>query len=241
MNLMKWRSVLAAAGMGLALAVPTARASSESKIYLSWHAPYGAPRASSTLTVACGDTTRVDTLYMTCDIGTDSPTFLGFQAILTFHLLAGDTLGPSWDFGNETTSPRGVRAIWEADSSLVVRPPWGGVQGQGAIYYVHTRLTGSLRMGFAIPIDQALPVHFADRVLLARVLFQHPAAGTGCDQPVCIAWDWAGLSFAAAWESEITSGDRFVSWNSPGGRVCAPFSSARAPRPWKPPGGSAAH
>ena len=242
---MRILSVVAAAGLGLGLAVvlaaPAARASSETRIHLSWHAPYGTPRATSTLTVACGDTASVDTLYMTCDVGTDAPSFLGFQAALSIHAQAGDSLGPYWLFGQESRTPSRVRAIWNADSGLIGRPPWGNVHGQGVLYYEHTRLAGSLQMAFAIPIDSALAVHLADRVVLARVLFPHPAPGPGCAQPVCIEWAWSRLSFATAWDTEVTSGERFVSWNSPAGTACAPLRSARAPRPWKPSGGAKAH
>ena len=63
------------------------------RIYLSWNAPYGMPGATSNLTLAAGDTTREDTLYLTCEPATDSPMLRALTATLLVHAPAGRHAG----------------------------------------------------------------------------------------------------------------------------------------------------
>src|SRR3989442_11230866 len=63
------------------------------QIYLTWHAPFGQPGATDTLSAPAG-TTRADTLWLSFDSGKSSPTFIGFNGTLIFHPAQGDTLAP---------------------------------------------------------------------------------------------------------------------------------------------------
>ena len=225
----------AAAGLALAMVASPALASSESQIYLSWHAPYGAPGATRELAAACGDTSATDTLFLSCDVGTDSPTFLGFTGMLSVHAAPGDTLGPSWRLGKDSHAPRGVSAIWVQDPDHGIVAPWGATPGFGAIYYDESREAGSLQLIFAVPANTAPPIKIGTRFVLARLVFRRPPAGPACDRPVCIEWERATLSVMVTWDIDVSTGDRFVSWNSPGGGLCEGFGHAVRPKAWKPP------
>ena len=230
-------SIVVIAAVAVALGAPAARASGASLIYLSWHAPYGEPGATRDIGVACGDTTREDTLFFTCDVGTDSPSFNGMTATVLVHSEVPDTLGPHWQFGRGMSRLRNIRALWDGDSALRVRTPWGGLPGTGAIHYDYTRGIGTLRMIFAVPAGQSPPVRFGDRLVLARLLVRRPPAGAGCDQPICIEWARATFALTEGYEPTVASGDRFVTWNSRAGGGCAEFRRPLGPRPWKPPPG----
>ena len=72
-RLMKGRRIASLAAL-LAMAAVTAAAAwaalepgtpGAGMIYLTWHAPFGMPGATTNLTMAPGDTTEHDTLYLT--------------------------------------------------------------------------------------------------------------------------------------------------------------------------------
>ena len=227
-------ALLAALGL-LLLAPPAPRAvSDESQIYLSWRAPYGSPRALQDLAVAAGDTTREDTLYLTCDIGTDSPQLNSMTGRLLVHAKIGDTLSSYWHFGHATEDPQRVRVLWGSDSARAVRFPWSGARGMGGIHYDCDAGTGELRLIYAVPDDQARPVAYGDRYVLARLVFQRPAAAADVRHPVCIEWARATLGLTLNFEPEVTRGDRFVSWNARGVAVCGDFRGPLKPKVWKP-------
>jgi len=51
---------------------------------------------------------------------------------------------------------------------------------------------------------------------------------------MCIEWSTAMLGMGNGELPEVKSGQRFVSWNSRGGKVCAPMREFAAPAPWQP-------
>lgn len=213
-------------------------ASEDSRLYLSWHAPYGLPGATSDLTIACGDTLAEDTLYLCCDPGTDSKTFNGFSAVLYFRAALGDTLGPYWHFGQGMKGLRRIRALFDADSSAGLAAPWPS-GGFGAINYDSSPGAGHLQMVFAVPPSLTGSVRYGQRYCLARLLFRRPpSAISGCGQPVCIEWTKAALAFAYGYEPEVSVGDRYASLNSPDGAVCKTYRGRAVPPVWKPKDGS---
>ncbi len=229
-------ALAALAALGLLVLAPGAprAVSDESQIYLSWRAPYGSPRALSDLAAAAGDTSREDTLYLTCDLGTDSPQLNSMTGRLLVHATIGDTLSPYWHFGHATEEPLRVRVLWGSDSTRGVRFPWSHLQGLGAIHYDCDAGTGELRLIYAVPDAQARPVKYGDRYVLARLVFQRPAAAADARHPVCIEWARATLGLTLNFEPEVTRGDRFVSWNARGAAVCGTFSNPLKPKAWKP-------
>ena len=230
-------AVLAAA-WGTAWLVPSVRASDDTLLYLTWHAPYGTPGATTDLAAAWGDTTSEDTLYLTCDVGTDSESFNGFMATLLLHAQIGDTLAPHWRFGHGMHDLKNVRPLWSTDSIPGARVPWMGLGGKksvGAIHYDYSSGTGTLKMTFAVGAGFSKPLKFGDRYCLARLLFRRPSADEAdARRPICIEWATSTLSFWFGFDPVVTRGARFVTWNSPDGQVCEPFRAPLRVRAWKP-------
>ena len=220
------------------LAIPAAALASEgSSLFLSWHAPYGTPRASGALTVACGDTTAQDTLYLTCDPGNDSPSFYGFTAMLFFHAAVGDTLGSFWRNEPDPQHPRVLRVLWDADSTLGAPVPWKA-PGVHVEQYDYTRGSGRLRMVCGA-IDSGYVLKYGVRYLLARVIVRHPPKDVpDCAQPICVEWAQTRVSLWFSFSVDINRGERFVSLNSSGSKVCEEFrrEAAKPITPWKPKG-----
>ncbi len=220
----------------LALPILTV-ASEDSRLFLTWHAPYGMPRASTALTVACGDTTAEDTLYLVCDPGNDSPSFLGFDATLFFHAQVGDTLGPYWRSNPDPGDPRILRVLWEPDSTVRFPVPWRS-PGLHFLRYDFTRGSGRLRMASGAR-DSGYALKYGTKYLLARVAIHHPGLEfPDCAQPICVEWAMTTLSLWFTFDVSINRGDRFASWNSIGSRACEEFrrEAAKPPLPWKPKG-----
>jgi len=220
----------------LALAAP-ARANEDMQLYLTWHAPYGAPGATTDLSGAWGDSTREDTLYISFDLGTDAESFNGFMATLLLHPAIGDTLEQHWRFGHGMDNLKGVRPLWSIDSIPGARVPWRGLRHLAAIHYDYTSGLGTLKMTFAIPAGASRSFKYGERFCIGRLLFQRPSAGDlGARHPICIEWATSTLSLWFGYDPEVTSGERFVTWNAPDGRACEPFRAPVKVRPWKPPG-----
>src|SRR5438552_10800329 len=68
------------------------------RIHLSWNAPWNEQGAAKNLTPSCSDTTRIDTLYVTFETPPRVMPLSGIAGVLLFEPVAGDTLGPYWDF-----------------------------------------------------------------------------------------------------------------------------------------------
>ena len=85
------------------------------------------------------------------------------------------------------------------------------------------------------PSGQGWPLQGGKTYVAARLLVPRPAAKTrGCDRPMCIEWQLAMFGLGDGKLPEVHSGQRFVSWNSKGGKVCAAMRSFAAPEPWHP-------
>lgn len=205
------------------------------RIYLSWHAPYGLPGAASNLTLAAGDTTREDTLYLTCEPATDSPMLRALTANLMVHAPAGDTLAPFWQFAKGGKEPRNVRLRSTRDSTVKLAVPWSEGDGVGAIGYDYSGADGRMAVLVAVPSTRADTIRAGTRYLLGRLLFRRPPAGlAGIGRPACIEWSRAKLALTAGRDLVIERGDRFASWNSPGCAACQRFRGPLAPKTWMP-------
>jgi hypothetical protein len=196
------------------------------RLHLSWHAPYGAPRAAEVLTSSCGDGGR-DTLFLTFETGMDTTAFLGMESELLFRAPAGDTLGDRWADGSN------MDVLFPLDSIPGCTRPWRGAQSMSFTYFDRSLGSARLRLSNVRPPQVPVAVRDSTLYLYARVLIRHPPAGTpGCDQPICVEWSRAEMLADTTAESTVMAdrGSRpFVSVNSPGGAVCAPF------RPEPPP------
>jgi hypothetical protein len=212
----------------------TTRAAEGARIYLSWHAPYGQPSASDQLMSACGDSTSKDTLYLCIDTGDDAPKFQSFTATLYFWAAPGDSLDPHWLFGEGQQFHRLVVEYAPRDLPGV-EPAWPA-SAYAASGYSTSKASGKLRMIAAGPDGQGWPLKGGQTYVAARLLVPRaPAKSRACERPVCIEWSLAMFGLGGGKLPEIHAGQRFVSWNSKGGKVCSTMRSFAAPTPWKPP------
>lgn len=216
----------------------------EPRIYLSWNAPWGTPGASDTLSTDCADSTRVDTLYLSFEPGRDATQFYGMYARLYFRPQLGDTLGMFWHLKRGEENQGTLWAWFDPDGSFPCPRPWTA-HGMGVPVWYTSPQAGRLDLVYAVRLDAASPVKAGTRYCFARVEFKERWPWLhGCRQPVCIEWESARLSFGFADESrkeiQATRGERFVSWNSPGGAVTEPYRRRVRPRAWQPPAGPAA-
>jgi len=218
----------------LALATPMP-AGAEGRLFASWHAAYGDPRASDTLTAAC-DNKGADTLYLSFDPGQDIKTFYAITATVTFHAEEGDTLGELWRFGGGSGNLYNVRVQAGPDPSFRTLQPWIK-EAIGGVNYHRTASHGYLRMVYANSSNEPDSLKNGKRYCFARVMIPHPPASIAkCSQPICVELESANLTvqLIGGKELELRRGERFVSWNSPGGRVCGPMRERKRTGPWVP-------
>jgi len=228
--------LLVALGFCAAPALAGTETPGAGRIFLSWHAPYGMPGASNNLSLAPGDTTREDILYLTCDPGMEAPGLIATTCVLTVRAAPGDTLGPYWGFGRGTGDPRDIRATFAPDSADALPVPWKrGAAGAGGVRYYYSRESGTLTLVGAVGSAWADSMRPGARYMLARILFRRPPAEiAGAGRPVCVEWTKAELDLLGERKLILERGDRFASWNSPACGVCGPYRGPSAPKAWKP-------
>ena len=211
------------------------------QLYLSWHAPFGSPRASETLSMASGDTTAADTLYLSFDPGHYDSTFLALDATITVRCAEGDTLSSFWHWGSlgqVQLGPRHARVEFNDTGTWPAPSPWRAV-GIGQSAYDWTRQSARVRLMYGIAVQQGAPLDSGTIYTIARLVVRHPAARiTNATQPLC--FEWTGSTFAYSNllpEESVHYGDhRWVSLNSRGGAICREYreSLRQAPRVWSP-------
>ena len=203
------------------------------KTYLTWHAPYGQPGASDEIAVACGDTTVKDTLFMCFDPGEDIEAFQSFTAGMYFWAAAGDSLDPHWNFGEGRSFTRLV--VQFAPQGVPGAEPAFPASAFSGAGYSTSSASGKLRMIAAGPAGQGWPMKGGTIYVAARLLVPRPALKSKrCDRPMCIEWSTTLFGIGAGRLPEVKAGQRFVSWNSKGGKVCATMKAFAAPPPWEP-------
>jgi hypothetical protein len=202
-------------------------------LFLSWHTAAGAPRASESLTLACGGVPRLDTLFMSMDPGESSSGFVGFTAVLRILPLEGDTLSSLWDSPSGTGLPVWMKLEWVRDSTAGAALPFKG-NGYGGASCFHTPAGGRIiRMVYAVAAEDSSDIVAGTRYGLARFILRTPGLNPGCRQPVCIEWVTSNLSRIHGRNADVVSGSA-VSLNSPAGQGCAP-RGADGPAPTTPP------
>jgi hypothetical protein len=200
-------------------------------VYLSWHSPYGMPRATEDLTPSHGANQR-DTLWLTFEPRRTSKLF-GMSAQIAFRAQPGDTLGDAWRFGGGTTNPHNI-VVEFPQRSWPAKSPWS-VPGFGGAHFDRKDGNGRLDIIFAVNADSAGPVENGGRYAFARILF--PSMTTAeARQAVCIEWVSSEVSFAigAPDAHPGRGGSPFASVSSPGCAVCRTYRDARRIAPIKP-------
>lgn len=204
------------------------------QLYLAWKAPHGMPGARANLNLTCGDSTEVDTLYLTFETGRDLPGFYGVSAKLRLHPADGDSLGLFWSFGRDGANPGALKIQLDPDGTFPCSQPWVR-PGLGAPFFEFHPWVGELSFVYAVPLGQAAPISGRTRYCLARVLLdQRRCHLPGVRQPVCIEWAEAFYSGGGR-DIPIKHGSaRFVTLNSPDGSVCEPYFRVTKPIIWTP-------
>ena len=210
----------------------------EPRLYLSWHAPYGMPRARDTVTFSGADTNRVDTLYLSCETGQDGPTFLAMFSRLYFHPAWGESLGVYWAYEHGTVHSKDLAVEYDPVGSFPCAQPWQR-SGIGNLFFMPDPLGTRMDLYYVMTkAGDAGPISGRTRYCFARVMFRqkHPEL-PGMHQPVCI--EWTVTKFSLGGRDIVGRGgpQRFVSINSPHGRVCQPYRRERSLRGWVPTSG----
>ena len=231
-----WSAVAALAA--LFVLAPRSRASAAgSALYLAWHAPYGTPHASDTLALACGDTARVDTLFLSFEVPRPLPTLTSMRGVLYFHPEPGDTLRNFWFFKSGWANGGNMLIDFDPYPGRPCAAPWM-VEGEALLTYDHRSGRGRLDLSYATPAEFAQGLEAGVRYCFARVRILHRQPGLeGCTQRVCVEWGGARLGFATGRELEIPAGgSRFVGWNADPGRFWSGPRGLPLTRPWQPRG-----
>lgn len=205
------------------------------QLFMAWHAPYGMPGATDTISFGAGDSNRVDTLYMSFETGRDTRKFMGMFGRLEFHPAFGDTLGAYWRFGAGSPNNRNVVIEFDPDGTFPCPQPWirngagypdfkfGPDRGRLDLYYVNLHLPS------VIPVDGRVRYCFA-RVMFLQKRWDLP----GAHQPVCLEWTISRFSGGINDAVARSGPQRCISMNSPDGSVCAPYRGNQRPVPWTP-------
>ena len=213
--------------LGLALALtlpllPDVARCADPTIYLSWHAPYGTPGATDTLMAPCGGA-RKDTLYLTFKAGRSTGGYFGIDGILLFHAPVRDTLSAQWWFEQQN-----LQVQFASDSIPGITRAWVQPLSTMTTYLDHT--SGSARLRLMNVRPTMFPVWVRDSVqyFFCRIFVPRPSAGMlRCDQPLCIEWTqsevYLDTTTTTSTMATRTGSRRFVSWNSPNGKVCADY------------------
>ena len=205
------------------------------RLFATWHAPHGMPGATSNLMTPCGDTTQVDTLFLSFAAGRYTRTFIRVDAALLFYPQQGDTLLPFWFFKRDWPNAGNKLIDFESQSAVIGTVPWPN-GGAGHVSYDHRSGRGRLDLVFVGDRGGAGSLTPSEEYVLARVRIRHRRTDlAGCSQPVCIELAEAQLKFIGQRPMIISSGaERFATWNSPDGSVCKPYLSHPLVLPWLP-------
>jgi len=191
------------------------------RLYLTWDAPWGLPRASSVKRPRSHDPRSADTLWLSMLPGRTGPGFLGFTAEVYFHAAAGDTLGPWWHLERGALNGGEISIECGPDPTIPLRQPWR-YSGTVISKLDHTPSSARLRILFAVPYTDAVPVKPDSVYALCRVVLHHHRALPGCSQPVCVEWADCELDYWLKDTPTASLGERFVSYAADTA-VCAAF------------------
>lgn len=205
------------------------------RIFLSWGAPFGEPGSRREMNYTCGDTSAVDTLYLSMDPVASRPQFIGWLATLYFKAAPGDTLRPFWRYttGGPGRSPVRVE-VADSRTSMPGRIGWPELQAFGGGFWDHTASSGRLRIVAAVDVLHSPPLPGPLRYTLGAVLVRRPpATPDDCAAPMCVELATIQCTFGqhSAFEPISNQGVRFVGLQDPAGEACgADAATARPPK-----------
>ena len=205
----------------------------ESRLYLSWGAPWGTPGARANLNFTCSDTNEVDTLYLSFETGRDLPRFYALIGFVNILPAAGDSLGAFWSYSKGGMNHGGLKIQMDPDGTFPCSQPFLRT-GMGIPRYEFSPSRGRLILMYAVRLQDPSPVLADTRYCFARLLFEQKRCRLpGAGQPVCIEWEKAELTPGGTTLFITRGTDRFVSVNSAEGSVCVPHRAFKPPA-WLP-------
>ena len=194
------------------------------RIFLSWGAPFGEAGARDQTSFICGDTSTVDTLYLSMDPVSTRPQFVGWLATLYFKAAPGDTLSSHWQYstGGEGRAPL-RNEVADARTPMPGPAAWPEVQAFGGGHMDHTPSSARLRMVAAVDVTRAPVLLGGRRYTLARIIVPRPPAQEGCARPLCVELATIQCTFSAhqgGQEPISNVGHRLVRYQDPLGVAC---------------------
>jgi len=224
--------------LSLVLAVPVLAEPAQSppgELFISWHAPPGYPGASDTLVTACDDSTRIDTLFVGFSLSRALPQVQAVSAVLYFHPLDGDTLGPFWFFKRGWPNQGNMLIELHPSHGFVCPTPWAK-DGAGSVAYDHRSGRGRLDLIYGVNEADAKAVGRDQPLCFAMVLIHHRRLElAGCSQPVCVEFASAKIRYQDDREIEVTGGElSFLPWNAGGREEARSRIRHSVVKPWQP-------
>ena len=222
---------------GLVIACGAARNASAQiepgQFFLSWNAPYGEPRARDQRTIACGDTSERDTLFVTFETGRDSVQLIAVDARIRIVPAPPDTLERHWWFESRS-NPAHLTVDFNLEDSPGAARIWP-TTGAGGVRTVSGPTGAQIRLVWAVRPMEASVVRGGTRYGFARLVIPRPRDARVCERPLCFELEFGRFAFDVQDEHAVRDGKRWVSWN-PGDRApCAgPIRQGRV-KSWRPP------
>lgn len=201
------------------------------RIFLSWNAPYGSPRAVQDLRAAC-DSTRRDTLYVCFDPGRDSTELVAIDAELRLWPADGDTLDRHWWFESRS-NPAHLKADFNVADVPGATAPWSE-SGAGGIRTTSSADSARIRLVWAVRSRDFAVVRGGHRYSYARIVVPRPPPGPACARPVCIELTYARLTYEVGRRDLVRRGVRWATWNREAGDPCGGRARANPVSPWYP-------
>lgn len=226
---------LALAGLLLAAWPPAAESQSPpGRFFLSWNAPDGEPRGRESLSAACGDSSRRDTLYVTFDPGRDTTRVIAVDAEIRLWPAPGDTLDRHWWFESRS-NPANLLADFNLDGVPGAERIWEAT-GAGGVRTVSLPDTAKIRLVWAVRMQDGAVLRGGRRYGFARLIVPRPRSAGVCARPLCFELTYARLATDLRDADIIRQGKRWVSWNPGGTAPCAERVRIARVAPWRGPG-----
>lgn len=176
--------------------VPAQMTQQRPKLFLSWHAPYGAPGAALETPVACDDPAHVDTLFVSFEPTRDDTSFTGMAGEVNVFAQGGDTLGGFWDMAGGGTNRGGMTMQFTPHADFPGESPWNR-GGMAVVRFERTSASARFRFFNVVPTGSGIALRAGHRYTIGCVLIRQaePTATAGCDRPVCLELGQTDFSF----------------------------------------------
>ncbi len=206
------------ASPGSAGEVPRLKPIDAPRVHLTWNAPWGDSLASSSLTVDCADTSRVDLLFLTFESPRNILPLTGVSGTLLFEPEAGDTLGPFWFFERQDRNAGSLAVDFNLRNAAGCLSAWRGKVDAG-VGYGRVGQRGRLDLSADVAAADAQNLNPNTCFMFARVVIRHNRSELdGCKRPMRITWVGGRFRSHRPGSEELTTvtgPGHSVTWNAP--------------------------